>query len=114
MVVVTDPQKGGQHLVSPAVVWEPFLPGRREAPKSQEKDVYRRNSLNHYKKPRQSHKAPSKVRKAGSNCWGQGYVEPSTDCFWEPQERSFHSVVLSAGAGFSLMILLLRHPFSRQ
>lgn len=47
---MTEPQKGGQPLVSQAVVWEPFLPGRREALKSQ--DVYRRNSLNHYKKPR--------------------------------------------------------------
>lgn len=26
VVVMTEPQKGGQHLVSPAVVWEPFLP----------------------------------------------------------------------------------------
>lgn len=99
VVVMTEPQKGGQPLVSQAVVWEPFLPGRREAPKSQDKDVYRRNSLNHYKKPRQSHKAPSKVRKAVSNCWGQGYVELSTDCCGSP---SFRSVVLSARAGFSL------------
>lgn len=42
---------------------------------SQDKDVYHSNSLNQYKKPRQlqSHKAPSKVREAVSNCWGQGY-----------------------------------------
>lgn len=60
----------------------------------EDKDIYRRNSRNQYKKPRQlKSQGPSKVRKALSNCWGQGLCGAVHRLLRELQGCSFCSLL---------------------